>query len=100
MPSILESYQKLLQLSQQMPALARHEQWDAVAALEDERARLIENLPADTAAHTTSQQQALIRRTLLEIQACDAQVREYLLPCHALIGKLLAGSRKLDTLIP
>lgn len=99
MSSVLENYQRLLHISQQMPALARQEQWDALAALQAERTQLFELLPSSPNM-TNSTQQALIRRTLLEIQACDEQVREYLLPCHELIGKLIAGSRKLDALTP
>lgn len=99
MLSVLENYQRLLHLSQQMPALARQEQWDALAALQAERTQLFELLPSSLNM-ANSTQQALIRRTLLEIQACDDQVREYLLPCHELIGKLIAGSRKLDALTP
>ena len=99
MSSVLEIYQRLLHLSQQMPPLARQEQWDALAALQAERSQLFEHLPSRKTIQNSTQQ-ALVQRTLLEIQACDEQVREYLLPCHELIGKLIAGSRKLDALTP
>ena len=86
----LEGCRELLDLSRQMPPLARAERWDELAGLQAKRVALIASLPS-AFSPAPGRPAELMRSMLLEIQSCDSEVVEFLLPQHALIAKLLTA---------
>ena len=87
--NLLASYETLLGLSQEMEALAREQAWDALTQLETQRTALLAALPATSLATLSLSKQRAIAAKIRQIQACDQEVLEYLLPSQAHIGKLL-----------
>ena len=86
----LERCRELLDLSRQMPPLARAERWDELAGLQARRVALIASLPP-ALSPAPGQPAELLRSILLDIQTCDREVMEFLLPQHTHIAKLLAA---------
>lgn len=86
--SLPASYAKLLELSRQMQLAARAQDWERLSRNEAERGRLIATLPAQPAYRSTSEA-AAIGACLREIQDCDRQVLDYVLPWREQVGRLL-----------
>lgn len=71
-----------------MQSLAHAEAWDGLAALQLERAKLIAAISATTTPASLPEAEQLDKIIRL-IQACDEEIREYLLPCKENIATLL-----------
>lgn len=84
----LDSYRSLLELSQEMLALARQQDWDALPAAERRRAALLASIPAQLPARHAPEA-AAIGGLIRQIQACDREILEHVQPWMADAGKLL-----------
>jgi len=86
--SLPAGYAKLLEISRQMPLFARAQDWEALARCESERGQLLAALPTPPVPRSANET-AAIRICLQEIQDCDRQVLEYVLPWREQVGQLL-----------
>jgi hypothetical protein len=85
----LDSYRSLLELSQEMLALAKEQAWDALLTAERRRAAHLASIPAHLPSRNTPEATA-IGDLIRQIQTCDREVLEYVQPWMADAGKLLA----------
>lgn len=86
--SLPTGYTQLLELSRQMQLAARAQDWESLSRCEAERGRLIATLPPRPSYRSTSEA-AAIAACLREIQDCDRQVLDYVLPWRQQVGELL-----------
>jgi len=92
--ALLDSYQSLLALSERMVMLAHEQDWDQLAALENERAALSATLPDNLAAFPQDAAPA-IADTIQRILDCNAVIQEHVAPWMEQVSTLLAAfSRK------
>jgi hypothetical protein len=86
--SLPAGYAKLLEVSRQMPPVARAQDWETLSRCESERGQLLATLPTPPVLRSANEAAAL-RICLQEIQDCDRQVLEYVLPWREQVGQLL-----------
>lgn len=82
---IQERYQQVLELSREMLAAGRLQDWDHLADLEARRSALLKESPDAPPPPSADEIISLIR----EIQACDAELKETLTTTQAQIRTLL-----------
>ncbi|MBL8430372.1 MAG: flagellar protein FliT [Dechloromonas sp.] len=81
-------YDTLLALSCQMLALAKQQDWESLAQVQEQRARLIAGLPPALASMTPAEQAAM-RLSIQEIQGLDSEILAYVTPWREDVAKLL-----------
>lgn len=77
--SLLDDFQHLLTISREMQAQAIKGNWDALNALQSQRAACIARLSSVSASQSARDSDE-IRRLIGEIQSCDEVVMEHAMP--------------------
>ena len=75
MSECLDSFERLLDLSERMVEAAEGENWSVLTRHEAKRRELVESLPADLCAGLADAEQVKARALLESCQRCDAKVR-------------------------
>lgn len=88
---LLNGYETLLALSQQMAGLAQEQAWDALTQTESERRELLAKLPVSELSSLPSDEQQQIATIIKQIQVFDQSVRDYVLPWQDHVRTLLAS---------
>ena len=94
-PSVIQIYEELVLLSEQMLEAARHGNWDAMTDVQRVYVAQVEALrrkdvPAPATAQERMQHQALLARLL----AHDAAIRDLVMPQLQRLGELLGSTRR------
>ena len=87
---VLATYENALGLSKKMVELAHEQAWDMLPQTEAERRSLLDSLPNSGLRMLPRAEQALAAGLIRQIQNCDQEVRDYVLPWQESVGKLLA----------
>ena len=82
-------YTQLLALSRQMLALAKSQEWEALAQIEAQRAELLASLPRLSAGRGQSVI-GEIANTIRQIQEIDREVLDYVMPWREHAAVLLS----------
>jgi len=82
---LIAIYQSLLGITQKMLAHAKHEEWDEIAPLENQRAKLIENLKTIEGASPSPETASLTVDLIRQILSTDEETRAL---CSDWMGEL------------
>ena len=97
-PSIMQQYEKVLELTRSMLEAAQKSDWDGLVALERERAQLIDRLrTSDRDPRRDPAERENKRRLLQTIMQCDEQIeiltRDWMRELREILGSMSAEQK-------
>ncbi len=94
-PSVIQIYEELVLLSEQMLEAARHGNWDAMTEVQRIYVAHVEMLRSKETQPPASMQERMQRQALLaRLLAHDAAIRDLVMPQLQRLGELLGSARR------
>ncbi|UBM08598.1 flagellar protein FliT [Cupriavidus metallidurans] len=94
-PSVIQIYEELVLLSEQMLEAARHGNWDAMTEVQRVYVAQVETLRGrDTHPPATLQERMQRQALLAKLLAHDAAIRDLVMPQLQRLGELLGSARR------
>lgn len=87
--SLPARYSELLELSRQMLLHAQNQDWELLSQTEAKRSLLLDSTPAQLPALPLQEREA-IAKSILQIQAYDREILDYVTPWREQTAKLLS----------